>query len=242
MKKIAFATGSSRGIGRSIALRLAKDGFQVVLHGMSPSSSLTATEKELKKLKAHALTICFDVSKSDEVESSCKKILEKVKKIDVLVNSSGISRDKTLVKMSNEDWDVVLKTNLYGPFYITKELLPLMKKQGYGRIINISSVAVRGAFGKANYAASKAGLIGFTKSVALEVAKDNITVNAVCPGFIGTGMSAQIPEKYQEQILSRIAIGRSGKPEEVASLVAYLASSESSYITGAVFDVHGGWL
>ncbi len=242
MKQIAFITGSSRGIGRSIALRLAKEGFGVVLHGLSLSHELIATEKELKKLKAHVLTICFDVSNLAEVDSSCQKILDKVKKIDVLVNNSGISRDKTLMKMSNEDWDIVLKTNLYGPFYLTKALLPGMKKQGYGRIINISSAAVRGAFGKANYSASKAGLIGMTKSVALEVAKDKITVSAICPGFIDAGMSSLIPEKYQKQILSNVAMGRPGASEEVASLVAYLASKESSYITGAVIDIDGGWL
>lgn len=242
MKKTALVTGSSRGIGKAIAFRLAKDGYRVVLHGSRESEVLKSTEKELKKTGASTITVCFDVSDAEAVKTACINLLKKIGAIDVLVNNAGIVRDKTFMKMSEKEWDDVVKTNLYGPFYVTKQLMPKMKEHGFGRIINLSSIAVRGAFGKTNYAAAKAGLIGLTRSLALEVAEDNITVNAICPGFINAGMSALIPDKYQKQLLSRVAMKRPGSPEEVASLVAFLASKESSYITGAVVDVNGGWL
>lgn len=242
MKQTALVTGSSRGIGKAIALRLGKDGYRLILHGSRKSEALKATEKELKKLSLLVLTTYFDVSNKAEVESACVSILKKVDAVDVLVNNAGIVRDKTFIKMSEKEWDEVLKTNLYGPFYVTKQLLPKMKEHGYGRIINISSIAARGAYGKTNYAAAKAGLIGMTKSLAQEVAKYNITVNVVCPGFIQTEMATSIPDKYKKQLLSQVALGRMGTPQEVASLVAYLANKESSYITGAAIDINGGWL
>lgn len=243
MKKIALITGSSRGIGKAIAIRLAQDNFKIILHGLHKSLELKSTEKELKKNNSLALTICFDVSKKQEVESACSSILKKIGAVDVLVNNAGIIRDRTFIKMSEKEWDDVIKTNLYGPFYVTKQLLTRMKKCVYGRIINISSiVALKGNFGQTNYAASKAGLIGMTKSLAREVAKYNITVNAVSPGFIGTQINSAIPEKYRQQMLSQVALRRIGKPSEVASIVSYLASKESSYITGAVIDVNGGWI
>ena len=242
MKRIALVTGSSRGIGKAVALRLAKSNFKIILHGLHQSSELKSTEDELKKLNALEMTICFDISKKNEVKSACSCILKKVKAVDVLVNNAGIVRDRTFIKMSEKEWDDVIKTNLYGSFYTIKELLPKMKICEYGRIINISSIAAKGAYGKANYAAAKAGLIAMTKSLAQEVAKYNITVNAVSPGFIGTEINASIPEKYRQQMLSQIALGRIGKPSEVASIVNYLASKESSYITGSVFDINGGWL
>ena len=177
-----------------------------------------------------------------EVESACTSILKKIDTVDVLVNNAGIMRDKTFLKMSEEEWDEVIKTNLYGPFYVTKNFLPKMIEHKSGRIINIASIAARGAFGKTNYAASKAGLIGMTKSLALEVGKYNITVNAVCPGYVDANMSSSIPDKYKKQFLSQIALGRMGTPQEIASVVSYLAGRESSYITGAVIDINGGWL
>ncbi len=243
MKQIAFITGSSRGIGRAIALRLAKEGYQIILHGSQMSQALEDTEKEIKKLKALAMTVCFDVSKKSEVESSCTTILKKVGTVDVLVNNAAIMRDKTFLGMSEQIWDDVIKTNLYGPFHVTQQFLPQMKNNRYGRIINIGSIAgERGAFGKTNYAAAKAGLIGLTKSLALEVGKYQITVNAVCPGYIDTEMSKSIPDLYRKQFLSQIALGRIGTPSEVAHMVASLASPNASYITGAVIDVNGGWL
>lgn len=242
MEQIGLITGSTRGIGKAIALRLARDNFKIILHGLHQSKELKTTEKELKKLNALAMTICFDVSKKEEVESACSSILKRVDVVDVLVNNAGIVRDKTFIKMSDEEWDEVIKTNLYGPFYVTQKLLPKMKSRAYGRIINISSIAARGAFGKANYASAKAGLIAMTNSLALEVAKYNITANTVCPGFIETNINSSIPEKYRGQMLSQVAMGRMGSPGEVASVVSFLAGKESSYITGAVIDVNGGWL
>lgn len=243
MKQTALVTGSSRGIGKAIAFRLAREGYQIVLHGSYMSKALNAIEKELKKLGALTMTICFDVSSKAEVEFGCTSLLKKIDGVDVLVNNAGIVRDKTFIKMSEQEWDEVLKTNLYGPFYVTQKLLPKMKERRYGRIINMSSIAgIRGAYGKANYAASKAGLIGMTKSLAQEVAKYNITVNAVCPGWIETEINAAIPDKYKKKSLSQVALERMGTPQEVASLVTYLAKPESSYITGAVIDINGGWL
>lgn len=239
--KTALVTGSSRGIGKAIALRLAKEGYQIILHGFHMSDELKVTEKELKKLGASIMTTCFDITSKAAVELACNSLLKKIDGVDVLVNNAGIVRDKTFIKMSEQEWDEVLKTNLYGPFYVTQQLLPKMKERVYGRIINISSIAaIRGAYGKTNYAASKAGLIGMTKSLALEVAKHNITVNAICPGWIQTEINAVIPDKYKKQSLSQVALGRMGTPSEVASLVAYLASKDSSYITGAVIDINGG--
>lgn len=242
MKQVALITGSSRGIGKAIALRLAQSGFKIVLHGLHQSLDLKITEKQLKKINALAMAICFDVSKKNEVEISCSSILRKVKSVDVLVNNAGIVRDKTFIKMSEKEWDDVIKTNLYGPFHVIQQLLPKMKTRAYGRIINISSIAAKGAFGKANYAAAKAGLIAMANSLSREVAKYNITVNTVCPGFIETEMNSSILEKYRRQMLSQIALGRMGKASEVAGIVNYLASKESSYITGATMDVNGGWL
>lgn len=243
MKRTALVTGSSRGIGKAIALRLAKAGYRIILHGSCISESLKAAEKELKKLGVLTMTTYFDVSNKPAVELGCSSILKKIDAVDVLVNNAGIVRDRTFIKMSQQEWDIVLKTNLYGSFYVTQQLLPGMVKRGFGRIINISSIAAqRGAYGKTNYAAAKAGLIGMTKSLAWEVGKYNITVNAICPGYIDTDMSAKIPIKYRKQFSYQIAMGRIGTPVEVASLVVYLASKDSSYITGAVIDVNGGWL
>lgn len=241
--RTAMVTGSSRGIGKAIALRLAREGYRLILHGSRMSKELDTAQSELKKIGVPTLTTCFDVSNKEAVELGCSSILKKVNKIDVLVNNAGIVKDRTFIKMSEEEWDKVIKTNLYGPFYVTKQLLPNMKMHTYGRIINMSSIAAqRGAFGKTNYAAAKAGVIGMTKSLALEVGKYNITVNAICPGYIDTRMAADIPVKYREKFSSQIALARIGKPSEVASLVAYLASSESSYITGAIIEINGGWL
>lgn len=240
MKKVALVTGSSRGIGKAIALRLAKDGYKIILHASKPTDELKATEKELKKLNKLLMTICFDVSKKAEVERACKQILKKGG-VSVLVNNAGIARDKTFLKLSFTEWDEVIQTNLYGMFYVTQELLPQMKVSEYGRIVNISSIAgERGAFGKTNYATSKAGVIGLTKSLAQEVGKYNVTVNVVCPGWIETEMSKHIPEKYRIESVSKTALQRMGRPEEVASLVSYLVSPESSYITGSVIDINGG--
>jgi NAD(P)-dependent dehydrogenase (short-subunit alcohol dehydrogenase family) len=241
MKKMALITGSSRGIGKAIAVKLAQSGYQIILHGTHRSDNLIATERKIKQLGMHALTTYFDVSDNTSVTSACSAMLKKYEAVDIVVNNAGIMMDSQLLTMSEEQWDSVIKTDLYGPFYVIKQLLAGMKSKKWGRIINISSIAERGAFGKSNYAAAKAGIIAMTKSLALEVGRDNITVNAVCPGYIKTALSLSIPAKYQEQFLSEIALKRIGTPEEVANVVNFLASNESSYITGAVIDVNGGW-
>lgn len=243
MKQIALITGSSRGIGKEIARELIQSGFQVVLHASKMSNELKDTEFELKKLDPKTSSVVFDVSDGAAVERVCKDIFKSIGRVDVLINNAGIARDKTLVNMSDDDWDSVMKVNLYGSFFVTKNVLPGMIENNYGRIINISSIAAqRGAYGKTNYAAAKSGLIGFTKSLALETGRYNVTVNAICPGLIDTEMSRAIPEKYVQKAIEQISLRRVGRTEEIASLVSFLASEKSSYITGAVLDVNGGWL
>lgn len=241
-RKVALVTGSSRGIGKAIAIALAKSGHDIVLHASRASETLESTERELKALGAWVATTICDVSNKKAVESSCTRMLESVGTVDILVNNAGASIDTVFTKMTDQEFDAVIKTNLYGPFYVTHHLLPKMQEHAFGRIINMSSIAARGAFGKTNYSAAKAGVIGFTKSLALEVGKYNITVNAVCPGYIDTELSASIPKEYRNQFLKQIALGRIGSPEEVANVVTFLASEQASYVSGAVIDVNGGWL
>lgn len=241
-QKVALITGSSRGIGKAIAIVLAQSGQKIILHGSRASEALKNTEFELQTLGAYKSTLICDLSDGKEVKSACAQILKETETVDILVNNAGTTRDRLFSKMSNKEFDDVIKTNLYGQFYMIQQLLPKMQKQNFGRIINMSSIAVRGAFGKTNYSAAKAGVIGLTKSLALEVGKYNITVNAVCPGYIDTEMSASIPKIYREQFLKQIALGRIGSPEEVAGVVSFLASKQASYVSGAVIDVNGGWL
>jgi 3-oxoacyl-[acyl-carrier protein] reductase len=218
--KIALVTGSSRGIGKAIAERLEQDGAVVISH----SSKM------------------FDVADKQSVEKGCKKIVQKYGHVDILVNNAGIVRNSLFTKMTFDDWDRVLKTNLYGPFWVTKMLLPAMTENRWGRVINLSSISgIRGDFGQTNYSASKAGIIGFTKSLAKEVARYNITVNAIVPGLVDTDILNDVPEKYMSTMLSEIPMGRKAKPEEIASLAAFLASDEASYITGSVVHIDGGW-
>lgn len=243
MRKVALVTGSSRGIGRAIALRLAKDGLRVILHGSKLTDQLNKTQEELKKNDSSVIKIYFDLKDVKETEEALDKLTSKVKKIDILVNNAGIIRDKTLLKMSYEEWDEVVKTNLSGAFLVTKKILPLMIDNKFGRIINISSmIGVKGNFGQSNYAASKAGLIGLTKSLAREVYKYNINCNAVCPGLIRTEAIKDIPKTYINELLSSTIAKKPGAPEDVASLVSMLSRDEASYITGSVFEVNGGWL
>jgi len=243
MTQIAFITGSSRGIGKAIAIKLASQGYTVVIHGTKNNDNLQITERELKIISKNVHSTFFDVTDPCEVDTKITEVLKKVGEISILINNAGIIKDRTLINMSDQEWDQVIKTNLYGPFFVTRKILPFMQKNMYGRIVNISSIiAMKGNFGQTNYAASKAGLIGMTKSLAQEVAKYNITVNAICPGLIDTDMTKGIPNQYIAKLLEKVSLKRQGSGEEIAEVVSFLTSNNSSYITGAAIDINGGWL
>lgn len=239
-ERAAIVTGGSRGIGRSIALHLAEQGAAVVLAGRS-SAPLEQVAQEIRSQGGQALPVTCDVTSNDDVERLMAEALDSFGKIDILVNNAGITRDGLLMRMSEEDWDDVLNTNLKGMFRCTKAVLRPMLKARSGRIINISSiVGLMGNAGQANYAAAKAAVLGFTKSVAREVASRGITVNAVAPGYIDTEMTAALGPEQQQKLLSGIPLGRMGRPEDIAYAVAFLAGDEAAYITGQRLVVDGG--
>jgi len=238
--KVALVTGTSRGIGRGIATALAAQGAKIVAAG----ANLQATEDFVTELKAsgtEAIAVQCDVSIAAEVEQLVKVAKETFGRIDILVNNAGITRDGLLLRMKEEDWDAVLDVNLKGAFLCTRAVSKLMTKQRCGRIINIVSVVGQmGNPGQANYCASKAGLMGLTRSNAHELAKRNITVNAVAPGFIATDMTAALPEDQRQELASRIPLARLGSVEDIAHAVLFLASDQAGYITGQVIGVNGG--
>lgn len=238
--RVALVTGTSRGIGRGIAAALAADGAKIVAAG----TNLQATEEfvaELKASGAEAIAVRCDVSDADEVDQLVKVAKETFGRIDILVNNAGITRDGLLLRMKEDDWDAVLDINLKGAFLCTRAVSKLMTKQRSGRIINIVSVVGQmGNAGQANYCASKAGLMGLTRSNAHELAKRNITVNAVAPGFIETDMTAALPEEQRQDLASRIPLARLGSVEDIAHAVLFLASDQAGYITGQVIGVNGG--
>lgn len=247
IKRTVVITGGSRGIGRAICLALAGPGARIYFNYFSPGNEAVekAAADETEKLVAaaggSAAGISVNVASKEEVTTFFEKIAGETDRIDVLVNNAGITKDGLLVRMNEKDWDDVISVNLKGTFYCTKIAAKTMMKQRYGRIINIASVVgVTGNAGQANYAASKAGIIGLTKTAAKELAPRNITVNAVAPGFIETDMTAVLSEKVKELMISQIPLGRAGKPEDVAAAVLFLASEGACYITGQVIHVSGG--
>ncbi len=237
----AIVTGAGRGIGHAIAVRLASEGARIACVSRSEENA-KRTADELNMLRADsAKDYAVDVADHAAVQKTGAQILEDFTKIDILVNNAGVTRDGLAMRMSVEDWDTVINTNLRGAFNFTQAIIRAMIKQRSGRIINITSViGLIGNAGQTNYAASKAGLIGFTKSLARELASRNITVNAVAPGFITTDMTAGLSDEIKKTIQSQIPLGKTGAPEDVASAVAFLASAEASYITGQILCVDGG--
>lgn len=238
--RVALVTGASQGIGRACALALAEAGADVALASRSVDK-LEAAAREIEQMGRKALAVAMDVASAESIKAAVAKVLGEWSKIDILVNNAGITRDNLLLRMKPEDWDVVLRTNLDGAYHCIKEVLPGMVRQRYGRVINITSVVAQsGNPGQANYVASKAGLIGLTKAVAAEVARRNITVNAIAPGFIDTAMTGKLPEEVRQKILSLVPLGRMGTDRDVASGVCFLASEEAGYITGHVLNINGG--
>jgi len=238
--KVAIVTGGSRGIGLAIARRFASEGAAVVVGDLDLEAARLAAA-ELEKLGVGAEAVKCDVAQIEDAELLASHALNRFGRIDILVNNAGITRDRLLLRMSESDWDVVIAVNLKGAFNCTKAVAKTMLRQRSGRIINIASVVgLIGNAGQANYAASKAGVIGLTKSLAREMAGRNITVNAIAPGFIETKMTEDLPESVRQAFMSRIPLGRAGTPEDVANAALFLASDESSYITGQVICVDGG--
>ena len=239
--KTALVTGASRGIGRAIALRLAAEGASVAINYAGNTAKAEETKAAIEAAGGKAALFQADVSDSAQVEQMVAAVTEMFGTIDILVNNAGITRDGLLMRMKEEDFDVVLDTNLKGIFHVTKAVSKLMMKKRAGRIVNMASVVgIMGNAGQTNYAAAKAGVIGFTKSAAREFAARGITVNAVAPGFIATDMTAAMPEKAKEATLAAIPLRRMGEPEDVANAVAFLVSDQASYITGQVVKVDGG--
>jgi 3-oxoacyl-[acyl-carrier protein] reductase len=240
--KVALITGGARGIGREIALRFAKEGVDIAICDVNLEQA-EETAEEIRKLDRECLAFKTDVTESEQVQVMVDKILDKFSKLDILINNAGITRDNLILRMSEEDWDKVIAVNLKGTFVCSKVVSKVMLKQRFGKIVNIASIiGIMGNAGQANYAASKAGIIGLTKSVAKELAPRGICVNAIAPGFIKTEMTAKLPDEVRNKMLSAIPLGRFGEPKDVADLALFLSSESSSYITGQVIQIDGGML
>ena len=243
MDKCALITGATRGIGKQIAITLAKQGYNIALNYRKENEELENTKKEIEEIGVQVLAVKGDVANFEECENFVKQVIERFGQIDVLVNNAGITKDMLLMRMKQEDFEQVIDTNLVGTFNVTKNVVPYMMKARSGRIINISSVVgISGNAGQTNYSASKAGIIGFTKSLAKEIASRNILVNAVAPGFIETNMTDVLKDDVKQEIAKNIPLRRMGTTQDVANVVKFLASDDSSYITGQVINVDGGML
>jgi 3-oxoacyl-[acyl-carrier protein] reductase len=238
--KVAIVTGASQGIGRETSLALAQTGAKVVAAARN-EEKLASLVNEVRAAGGEAVAVMMDVADAEEVKAGFKKVLEKFGRLDILVNNAAITRDGLAMRMKQEDWDAVIRTNLTGAHLCIQRALPTMMRARCGRIINITSVVAQmGNMGQANYVAAKAGLIGLTKAIAVEIASRNITVNAVAPGFIETPMTDVLTEKVKEDLKARIPLGRMGSAREVAAAIVFLASDEAGYISGHVLDVNGG--
>ncbi len=239
-EKVALVTGASQGIGRETALALAEAGAKVVAAARN-EEKLAALVNEIIAAGGEAIAIKMDVADPDQIKSGFKQALEKFARLDILVNNAAITRDGLALRMKQDDWDAVIRTNLTGAHLCIQQALSTMMRARAGRIINIASVVAQmGNAGQANYVAAKAGLVGLTKAIAIEIASRNITVNAVAPGFIATPMTDVLPDKVKDELKLRIPLGRMGSAREVASAIVFLASDEAAYITGHVLDVNGG--
>ena len=239
--KKAIVTGAGQGIGRSIALKLAQEGADVVIAEMNPDTG-TQTAKEVQAMGRKALSVFLDVANQKQVQAMVDQVLKAWKRIDILVNNAGFDRPGNLLKVREEDWDAVMGVHLKGTLNCIQAVAPHMIENGYGRIINLSSVwGKRGAVSEISYSSAKAGIIGLTKSVARELGRYQINVNAILPGLILTPTISKMAEKYQNMIIGNTPLKRVGKPEEVANVAAFLASDEASFVTGAMIEVSGGW-
>jgi len=242
-RKVALITGAARGIGKAVAIKYAKNGYDIALNYVSDNTNIEELKREIGQYGANILFVKADVSKENEVKEMVDKVNENFGRIDVLVNNAGINKDMLLMRMKEEDFDKVINVNLKGTFLVTKAVIPYMMKKREGRIINVSSVVgISGNAGQANYAASKAGIIGFTKSIAKEVASRNIRANCVAPGFIATDMTECLSEEIKNNINNQIPMKRMGTPEDIANVIYFLGSEESSYITGQVINIDGGMI
>lgn len=242
-KKVALITGGSRGIGRAIAIELSKQDYNIVITYINNESSAKKVINEVEKSNVKGLAIQADISIEEDVNKIIEIVNERFGTIDILVNNAGIIKDNLLIRMKSEEWDDVINTNLKGVYLCTKAVARGMINKRYGKIVNIASVVgISGNAGQGNYSASKAGIIGFTKSIAKELGGRGINVNAVAPGFVGTDMTEALNDKIKDEIINMIPLKRAGKPEDIANVVAFLCSEKADYITGQVINVDGGML
>ena len=239
--RVAIVTGSGQGIGRAIALKLAEVGATVVVNDVGDASPVEGVAEEIRRMKRESLAILADISLTSDVTRLVNTTIATYGRVDILVNNAGVTRDQLVLRMSDDDWDKVLNVNLKSVFLCTRAVLRHMLRQRWGRIISIASiVGIMGNPGQANYASAKAGIIGFTRTIAKEAASRGITANAVAPGFIDTPMTQQLPEERRQELMSHVLLGYLGSPRDVAEAVAFLASEEARYITGQVLTVDGG--